>query len=459
MAASRRQRAIQIIIGISIVLIISIGITLFLRRGPQPVALTGPTGQDSIVKTPKDRGKVKYRLLHEQMDNAVTSEAIKVLSLHNIAFEVQKSGRAFNLSVDRDYYESAKNLLALKGIPARGASGFELLDVDQGFGVTEYDKRIRFNRALSGEMAKMISQFYDVQDSQVRVVVPEKSSWGSEASPVTASVLVRGVDGRIVSDETVFSIMKLLQNAVSELALENISVVDINSQVLSIGVQERLAVAQVRSDDLADASTAKLELEPELERETLSAFKARLIDDRLAQMKAVLAGVLPTNSYNSTLDLELNPDYTVDRMTISVVVDSAHIPILDQPLKKQIFRVISGATGYNRDRGDVIKLDLAQLNLKSPDLAISDETSNDDSTDDSGSPWLGYTALVIVGLLGALIYRYRRRQDRIAAHEMAKPDVPDYSVKLQQLATQNPVALGKVIMKWIDQDTQVSTRE
>ena len=70
---------------------------------------------------------------------------------------------------------------------------------------------------LELQLLRLMKQFYDVQDSQVRIVVPEKASWQKKQPPVTASVLVRGVDGRRVSDKTVFSIMNLVQNSIENL--------------------------------------------------------------------------------------------------------------------------------------------------------------------------------------------------------------------------------------------------
>jgi flagellar biosynthesis/type III secretory pathway M-ring protein FliF/YscJ len=471
----RSTRLFVIVIGI---IIVGVGGLFFFQTRPEK-----PAGDDTIVvsKTSPDKGKIKYKRLHSQMENDVTSQAIKELSLHGIAFDVERSGRFFDLSVDRRYYESAKNLLALKGIPSRGATGFELLDEDQGFGVTEYDKRIRYNRALAGELSKMIAQFYDVQDSQVRIVFPEKASWQKKQPPVTASVLVRGVDGRRVSDKTVFSIMNLVQNSIENLEFSNISVVDTYSNVLSIGIEERIKtinVSQSTAPEIKQTATPIVSVKPKAPVETIqekqgvdsidseawldarNALKISMEQDRLEKMNKMLMGVLPNNTYQSTLSIEFSDvidqqfnAVDIKRMTISIVVDSDQIPILEPVLKKKIFSVVAGSVAYVQGR-DTIQLNLASLGLD----ALPEPVAVPDASPDykQGLSWIqnyqwigiGGLATLLIGSVG--LYWRRRRAKQIATVPLYPEDVSDpVASKLKILARQNPESIASIITRWV----------
>jgi len=471
----RSTRLLVIVIGI---IVVGAGVLFFFQTRPEK-----PAGDDTVVvsKTSPDKGKIKYKRLHRQMENDVTSQAIKELSLHGIAFDVERAGRFFNLSVDRRYYESAKNLLALKGIPSRGATGFELLDEDQGFGVTEYDKRIRYNRALAGELSKMIAQFYDVQDSQVRIVVPEKASWQKKQPPVTASVLVRGVDGRRVSDKTVFSIMNLVQNSIENLEFGNISVVDTYSNVLSIGIEERIKtinvsqstapeikqtappIVSVKPKAPVEKAQEKQKIDPidsEAWLDARKALKISMEQARLEKMNTMLMGVLPNNTYQSTLSIEFSDvkdqqfnAVDIKRMTISIVVDSDQIPILEPVLKKKIFSVVAGSVAYVQGR-DTIQLNLASLGLD----ALPEPVAVPDASPDykQGLSWIQNYQWIGIGGLAALLigsvglYWRRRRAKQIAAVPLYPDESADpVASKLKVLARQNPESIASIVTRWV----------
>ncbi|MBD98155.1 hypothetical protein CL648_05080 [bacterium] len=482
----RSMRLLAIVIG---GLIIGVGLLFFFQTRPEKSTVGSPDDSVVVSKTTRDKGKIKYKRLHSQMQNAVTSQAIKELSLHGIAFDVERSGRFFNLSVDRRYYESAKNLLALKGIPSRGATGFELLDEDQGFGVTEYDKRIRYNRALAGELSKMIEQFYDVQNSQVRIVVPEKAGWQKKQPPVTASVLVRGVDGRKVSDKTVFSIMKLVQNSIENLGFGNISVVDTYSNVLSMGIEDRIKNGDMAKLDVPKAQLPKKEtlpivsVKPKVPVDSLAnqqasdqidsqswldarqALKVSMEQVRLEKMNKMLRGVLPDNTYQSTLAIEFekikNKKYSsvnIKRMSISIVVDSDQIPVLEPILKKKVFSVVAGSVAYIQGR-DTIKLNLASLGLTdSVDLVASVDVDTDSSIRIAWTQKYGRWA--IGGLIGFFsmvfgLYWRKKRAKNV-------PPIPEHSdntedpivSKLKTLAQQSPESIATIITQWVGNDTE-----
>ena len=69
--------------------------------------------------------------------------------------------------------DEAKQILAIKGLPSGTVKGYEIFDEASNLGVTEFDKRIRLIRALSGEMEKSIMEFDVVDYAYVEIAVPE----------------------------------------------------------------------------------------------------------------------------------------------------------------------------------------------------------------------------------------------------------------------------------------------
>ena len=60
-------------------------------------------------------------------------------------------------------------------MPPKQPKGYEIFDEASNLGVTEFDKRIRLIRALSGEMERAIMEFDVVDYAYVEIVIPETS--------------------------------------------------------------------------------------------------------------------------------------------------------------------------------------------------------------------------------------------------------------------------------------------
>ncbi|MFA5879538.1 MAG: hypothetical protein WC860_05115 [Candidatus Margulisiibacteriota bacterium] len=178
--------------------------------------------------------KIEYELLYENMDADQTSAVLQELSIDSISFSIKQKGKYYDISVDKDKYEEAKNILAIRGLPSGGIKGYELFDKSDNLGVTEFDKKIRFVRAISGELEKAIMQINAIEYCKVQIVLPDQKFFSTKQPPVTASILIRKKRGYVkIKPETVVAIIKLVANSVEDLKPENITVVDTEGNVVS----------------------------------------------------------------------------------------------------------------------------------------------------------------------------------------------------------------------------------
>ncbi|MBT3581708.1 hypothetical protein HN511_05395, partial [bacterium] len=343
---------------------------------PQPL----PT-QVKKSKATTRKKRIKYVSLYTLLDGVQSTAIIRELSLADIAFEVDQKGKNYNLLVDKDKLADAQTLLAMKGLPSDKATGYEIFDNAQNLGVTEFDKRIRYIRAISGELENSIREFDSIEICKVQVVLPEEKLFSVTQPPVTASILVRKAAGYTITDETVYAIIQLVTNAVENLQAENISVVDTEGNVLSIGIFER--IAQKQQSVVAAPKTVVVEEETEPKEEeiveeiivvvpevpSMSYLEIKVNQEKNLEAKAVkqLFGILPSNSYKVSVVLELQDIVEnlpkVKRMAISIVVDKN--TVLTSKLKTKIFNTIAGSTGYIKGR-DIIKLTKANFALTEP---------------------------------------------------------------------------------------------
>jgi len=110
--------------------------------------------------------------------------------------------------------------------------GFEIFDNTGLIGMTNFMERINYQRALQGELARTIESLEEIQRARVHLVLPEESPFIGEKSKPRASVVVLLKQGRYLRKDQVLGIAKLISGSVSDLELENVTVVNQKGEVL-----------------------------------------------------------------------------------------------------------------------------------------------------------------------------------------------------------------------------------
>tara|TARA_Y100001935_G_scaffold244489_1_gene236952 strand:- start:731 stop:2485 length:1755 start_codon:yes stop_codon:yes gene_type:complete len=371
--ASRRN---QIIFGVTVLCLITLIVFLFTRGKSKAVSqqnsglvqAESPTFDSSAIvkkkKTKKKKKKIKYVDLYKQLESKQLSPILRELSYLNISYNVVQNGKQFDLQVDEDQMDEAKHVLAIKGMPSGSVKGYEIFDEASNLGVTEFDKRIRLIRALSGEMEKSIMEFDVVDYAYVEIVIPETKLFAVTQPPVTSSILIKRKNGANINDETVYAIMQLVSNSVENLLPENISVVDTEGRVLSTGVLDRMTkkieeIENKSKPPIAGVGNGKVII-PAIE-DVVDWFQLKFNYETVLEKKALnqLNGVLPIGSYKTAVTIDLNsvsktgaPD--IKQIVTSVVVDDQFEEVeLTNETMDQIKQAVAGAVGYVEGRDKI----------------------------------------------------------------------------------------------------------
>lgn len=164
-----------------------------------------------------------------------------------------------------------------------GVVGFESFN-ETRFGETDTDKRVRFLVSLQGELTRTIDQLDEVEESRVHIALPAPSLFIQEQEETTASVLLRLKPYSKLKPAQVKSIMGFISHSVEGLDEENVTVMDVDGNLLSDGLAE--------GDDinLARISTTQLALRQKYEQDL-----ARSIQSMLEKMRGPGKAVVRTN--------------------------------------------------------------------------------------------------------------------------------------------------------------------
>ena len=121
--------------------------------------------------------------------------------------------------------------MAAAGLPKTGRIGFELFD-KTNLGATEFTEHINYRRALEGELERSVMSLAEVEQARVHVTFPKDSVFLESQQPAKASVLVKVRPGSRLSPQNVLAIDHLVSAAVEGLAPDQVSVLDMNGNLL-----------------------------------------------------------------------------------------------------------------------------------------------------------------------------------------------------------------------------------
>jgi flagellar M-ring protein FliF len=185
-----------------------------------------------------------YQLLLSDLDAASANTVVERLRSMDVPYRLADGGKSILVPADR--VDELRIDVVSQGLPSKGRMGFELFDQGQ-WGITDFAEKVNYRRALEGELERTILSLAEVQQARVHLVLGRKSLFEEDEEPAKASVVIRLRDGATLNKQRVRGIGNLVAFAVEGLAPENVTVVDVNGNLLSESLAEdrRLSVAQL----------------------------------------------------------------------------------------------------------------------------------------------------------------------------------------------------------------------
>ena len=241
-----------------------------------------------------------YRLLLGNLPPEDANRVVGLLQGEKVSYKLQDNGTSILVQADQ-VYDMRLKIAGSNTIQGQG-QGFEIFDKIQ-VGETDFVQKMKFQRALQGELSRTISEFPGVESARVHLVMPHKSLFIEEQQSPSASVVLKMQAGERFDSKDVEPIVNLLVMAVEGLDKNHVSVSDSNGRVLYFP----------QEDSLAGLSTTQLE-----HRITVQTQLERRIEEMLSPVIGpgkVIAKVNADLDFSQkTRRLELfDPDKTVLR--------------------------------------------------------------------------------------------------------------------------------------------------
>ncbi len=171
-----------------------------------------------------------YRVLFSNLSDKDGGAIVAQLSAMNVPYKYTEGGGAIMIPADRIHDVRLK--LATQGLPKGAVSGFEIME-NSKFGITQFQERVNYQRALEGELTRSIMGLAAVQNARVHLALPNQNGFFREQQKPSASVLLTLYPGRMLDRTQIAGIVHLISSSVPEMLPSAVSVLDDSGKLLS----------------------------------------------------------------------------------------------------------------------------------------------------------------------------------------------------------------------------------
>ena len=167
----------------------------------------------------KDNG---YAILFENLKPQDAALIVQYLDKKHIPYKIPENGV---IEVPKNVVQKVRLDVAAQGLPKSSTVGFELFD-KSSFGATDFEQKIKYLRALEGELERTIESIGAVESARVNIALPKESVFVSKQVPPTASVLLVLRPNMTLTPKQIQGIKNLIAAAVPKLTPKNVKIVD-----------------------------------------------------------------------------------------------------------------------------------------------------------------------------------------------------------------------------------------
>lgn len=154
----------------------------------------------------------------------------RLLSENQIEFSADPDKGSVH--VEPGMVAKARILLAEQGLPSSKASGYDLFDQVNTFGLTSFMQDVTSKRAIEGELVRTIQMIDGISSARVHLVMPEKNVYRRNlVGEPSASVVVktRGMP----SEKSIYAIRNVVAASVPGLQVDGVTIVDAGGTLIA----------------------------------------------------------------------------------------------------------------------------------------------------------------------------------------------------------------------------------
>lgn len=274
-----------------------------------------------------------WQVLHSNLDRKDAAKIFELARDEGVPVRLKDAGRT--IEVPAEAVNALRLRVAQEGIATGDAGGgWDLLD-NVPIGRTQQQQQIGLQRAMQGELEKMIREMPGIGGARVMLAVPRRQVLLKGGAPrPSASVLVMMNPGRTVSASQVLAIRHLVSSSIENMTPEDVTISDNRGRLL----------AQKTGDDEDGAANAGSQFD----------MQDRLENRLRRKVEAILEGIVGEGKVIAMVSADLDFD-RIDKMIETY--DSENSVVLREKVaseeKSSQERGVGGAVGASANLVDV----------------------------------------------------------------------------------------------------------
>ena len=182
----------------------------------------------TLYKNTSNNGLRGYSVLFENTTPGDSALIIQQLEKEKIAYKIINEG---TIAVPSEEVHKQRIAIASMGIPKNSKVGFEIFDKTE-FGATDFEQKIKYVRALEGELARTIESLGPIANASVHIAIPKESVFAQKQAAPSASIVLSIRSGMNLSLKQTTGIKNLVAASIAQLTVENVSIVNQDGEPL-----------------------------------------------------------------------------------------------------------------------------------------------------------------------------------------------------------------------------------
>ncbi|OGV52608.1 MAG: flagellar M-ring protein FliF [Lentisphaerae bacterium GWF2_44_16] len=198
-----------------------------------------------------------WQVLYAGLDTKTAAKIYDIVSGSEVPVKLTDGGRTIMVPNSEVYKMRLKT--ANEGVATeRSGTGLEIFD-NMKLGLTDKQQQVAFQRAIQGELERMICAMPGISSAKIILTLPQKSVFRKDKQHPSASVMLMMQPGRSATSEQVNSIRYLVSSAVTGMNAQDVTITDSRGTLL---------VRQVAEDEVGNGdSSGQMEMSSRLERQ------------------------------------------------------------------------------------------------------------------------------------------------------------------------------------------------
>jgi flagellar M-ring protein FliF len=183
----------------------------------------------------------EWAVLYTDLRPAEASAVVTELDKQQVEYKLAAGGS--QILVAADELDAVHLSVSAAELPVKGLEGFELFN-NSDMGLTDFTQKIKYQRAMQGELARTIMMMDGVVEARVHISMPERALFRNDQGRPKAAVTLVTRSSEMETPAQVEGVQRLVAAAITDLNVSDVVVLNNRGEVISAAPPVALPASQ-----------------------------------------------------------------------------------------------------------------------------------------------------------------------------------------------------------------------